>query len=60
MRIICPLNSSCTIVDCPHKIPHYPNHKCYKNCDGTLDSKCAPTLKSIRQEKLKRIQNENR
>lgn len=55
MKVICPLYLNCTIDDCPHKILHYPNHKCYKNCDGTTDSKCSATLKSIRKEKLKKI-----
>lgn len=59
MKLLCPLYLSCDISDCPHKMPHYHRDNCDRNCDGTSDSKCEATLKAIREEKLKKINESN-
>ena len=58
MKLICPKYLSCTIDDCPHKVPHHHKVHCDRCCagsDGVFDSQCEETLNSIRERKLKKL-----
>lgn len=55
MKIVCNKYLTCTNISCEHKNPHSHMEFCDRDCDGINDSKCLPTLKMIREEKLKRL-----
>lgn len=61
MKLICKKYKHCNVIDCPHRIQHNHRVNCDINCDGDgvngNISKCIPTIKSIREEKLKKIIN---
>ena len=57
MKIICDKHLNCTIKDCPHKLPHNHLEFCDNDCASEPGPKCKPTLKTIREEKLKRLNN---
>jgi len=57
MKIICNKYLICNNKECPHKKPHDYMKFCDTDCERVHNSTCHPSLKIIREDKLKKLGN---